>query len=478
MSSKHNNESIGDVTTLSSVEKPIDQWNMVKTIFILHGIAALLPWNMLINADSYFVDYKLSPNQTTMIDCMKVEWNQSVWCNQTSFETNRTRVTITLAHSPSLVNYRKNFLPYLSTASKLPNIIFQLVNLLFSSRYKASSNRLIFSYIIEIVLFIIIIVLALIDTSSWPEIFFWVTIIIAILFNTVNGIFQSSIYGIGAKFPIQYINNITLGFSFSGIISAIFLIISLLLSPEPKVAALYYFSFAIIFMVICVFNEFIVRKNNYLKYNIHLSENDVQLELPMQSKIVSYQNPFSVSENDLVNHTQLNSEHDKNGFGAIVVHEVQEILFPAVQAGIRPLNSLIDDKFFAPVFCFLFFNLFQTIGNYVAERTMIPNRNQLIIWVLCRSVFIPFFLFCNYLPDKRVWPIFINHDLIYIIGSALMAFTSGYLSALGIMYAPQNLSNKKQASTAAMMASAAVIIGILFGVQFSIVLRHMVTTLT
>lgn len=148
------------------------------------------------------------------------------------------------------------------------NIISHLILTLdcISYRYKASSNRLIFSYIIEIVLFIIIIVLALIDTSSWPEIFFWVTIIIAILFNTVNGIFQSSIYGIGAKFPIQYINNITLGFSFSGIISAIFLIISLLLSPEPKVAALYYFSFAIIFMVICVFNEFIVRKN--VRYQI------------------------------------------------------------------------------------------------------------------------------------------------------------------------------------------------------------------
>lgn len=29
---------------------------MVKTIFILHGIAALLPWNMLINADSVCID--------------------------------------------------------------------------------------------------------------------------------------------------------------------------------------------------------------------------------------------------------------------------------------------------------------------------------------------------------------------------------------------------------------------------------------
>ena len=48
--------------------------------------------------------------------------------------------------SPALANYRANFLPYLSTASKLPNIVFQLVNLLFSSRF-AKKVLIIFSFL-------------------------------------------------------------------------------------------------------------------------------------------------------------------------------------------------------------------------------------------------------------------------------------------------------------------------------------------
>lgn len=114
---------------------------------------------------------------------------------------------------------------------------------------------------VEIVIFLITILLAFIDSSSWPELFFWVTIAIAVLFNIVNGIFQSCIYGIGAKFPMQYTNYITLGFSFSGTIASVFLIVSLLLSPHPKIVAIYYFTFATIFMIVCLISELIIRKN-------------------------------------------------------------------------------------------------------------------------------------------------------------------------------------------------------------------------
>lgn len=114
---------------------------------------------------------------------------------------------------------------------------------------------------VEIGLFVLTIWLALIDSSAWPEAFFWVTMATAVLFNTVNGIFQSCVYGIGAKFPMHYTNYITLGFSFSGTIASLFLITSLLLSPHPKVVAIYYFAFASVFMVICLVNELVVRSN-------------------------------------------------------------------------------------------------------------------------------------------------------------------------------------------------------------------------
>ncbi|OTF71761.1 hypothetical protein BLA29_002606 [Euroglyphus maynei] len=83
---------------LNNNNNPLDRWHMIKIVFILHGISALLPWNMLINADSYFVDYKLvRPNQT-------VPYSIDAGLNLTE-----------VIHSDLLENYRQNFLPYLST---------------------------------------------------------------------------------------------------------------------------------------------------------------------------------------------------------------------------------------------------------------------------------------------------------------------------------------------------------------------------
>ena len=139
-------------------------------------------------------------------------------------------------------------------------VLFLFLGCLFSS-YKSYSRRMNFTFTIQIGLFLVLILLAFMDTSSWPEEFFWVTMAIAVLFNTVNGIFQSCVYGIGAKFPMAYINYITLGFSFSGVIASIFFIISLLMSPHPKEVAIVYFTFATVFMIMCYINELLISRN-------------------------------------------------------------------------------------------------------------------------------------------------------------------------------------------------------------------------
>ena len=62
--------------------------------------------------------------------------NQTMMTNTFSSDHIDAGMNITeIIHSDILENYRQNFLPYLSTASKVPNIIFQLANLLFCSRY-------------------------------------------------------------------------------------------------------------------------------------------------------------------------------------------------------------------------------------------------------------------------------------------------------------------------------------------------------
>ncbi|CAG2178679.1 unnamed protein product, partial [Oppiella nova] len=163
--------------------------------------------------------------------------------------------------SDTLENYRKNFLSYLGIASKVPNILFQFINMFFGSDYKSLSTRIWLSLLLQALVFIGTTVLAVIDSSEWPEIFFWITMLSAFVINIANGLFQGCVYGIAAKLPVRYTNAVTIGFNLSGVIAALFMIVSIAIAPTPKVVAIYFFSFAVIYLVFCFVNEFIVRRN-------------------------------------------------------------------------------------------------------------------------------------------------------------------------------------------------------------------------
>jgi len=155
-----------------------------------------------------------------------------------------------------------------------------------------------------------------------------------------------------------------------------------------------------------------------------------------------------------------------------IIYFVSLSIFPAIQANILPLNDIIGADYFAPVFCFLEFNVFATVGNYIAQKVQRPGPKYLIIFSVLRLLFIPFFLYCNYHPSDqnaiRKQAVVIKNDWIYIIGGISMALSSGYLSALCMMYAPKCVE-PKYAPTAGMMAALVIILGILAGINFSLV---------
>jgi len=68
-----------------------------------------------------------------------------------------------------------------------------------------------------------------------------------------------------------------------------------------------------------------------------------------------------------------------------------------------------------------------------------PGPRWVWIPIFLRLLFIPFFIFCNFIPNSgiRGIPVLIPSNWIYSIGSIVMAFTSGYFSSLTMMYAPR-----------------------------------------
>lgn len=144
------------------------------------------------------------------------------------------------------------------------------------------------------------------------------------------------------------------------------------------------------------------------------------------------------------------------------------VLFPSILSSIKQSspNYLINDIYFTPVFCFLNFNLFAMIGNILPNYFVVPSANHLWIPVSLRLLFVPFFLFCNYKPN--VYTVYLANDWWFIIGTFLMGLSHGYLSSLGMMYAPKTVKSE-HAPIAGMLSAFCLICGISAGVCASLV---------
>ncbi|KAJ8317228.1 hypothetical protein KUTeg_005132 [Tegillarca granosa] len=141
--------------------------------------------------------------------------------------------------------------------------------------------------------------------------------------------------------------------------------------------------------------------------------------------------------------------------------------FPGLWSQVKKINIGVHDDYFAPVFCFLSFNLMAFLGNLTSEVIKKPGPRFVWIPILLRGLFIPFFVLCNYKPATRIFPVIISNDYVFIIGSAFMAYTSGYYSSLNMMYGPK-LVEPEMAGTAGMIMAFCLVLGIGTGVNFSL----------
>ena len=65
--------------------------------------------------------------------------------------------------------------------------------------------------LLEILVLIVTIVLAMVETSTWPSVFFYLTIGSVVLLNMANGVYQNTVYGLAARLPFRYTGAVVLG---------------------------------------------------------------------------------------------------------------------------------------------------------------------------------------------------------------------------------------------------------------------------
>ncbi|KAG4075671.1 hypothetical protein HA402_003496 [Bradysia odoriphaga] len=416
------------------INPPHDRYRLIFFTLLLHGVGTLTPWNMFITAKEYFVKYKLGEEYT----------------GESS-------------------EYSNNFLPYIGLASQIPNVFFNWINI-FVNLGGNLTPRIVLSILVEVFVFIVTVALAMADSSDWPGAFFWITIGLVVVLNIAGGIYQNSVYGMAAKLPFKYTGAVVLGSNISGTLTSIISIASTYFSSSVRTAAIYYFIAAMFVLLACFDTYFALPLNKFYRYHEMLHSKELE-----KSKIVSGRTTSRPPYGTIFRQAfpQL--------FNVFFVFFVTLAIFPSVHSDVQQSdpNFIVPKDLYLNVLCFLTFNLCAMIGSLLTSWMQWPKKEYLCIPVLLRVVFIPLFLFCNYKPAgvTRIMPIYILNDWIYWAIAVLMGISSGYLSSLGMMYAPQTVK-PQHAVTAGMFAAAMLITGIFSGIMFSLVFPKIVSNLS
>lgn len=399
---------------------PKDKWNLIYLTLILHGLGILTAWNMFITAKDYFVEYKL-------------------------------------ANAP---DYARDFLTDVGWASQVPNLLFSWFNI-FVKIGGNLTTRIVWSLCIEVLIFVVTVILAMVDSTEWPAVFFWLTMISVFFLNGFNAIFQNSVYGVAARLPPQYTGAVVLGSNICGTLVVFLNWGSDVFTTSHRTSAIYYFIAGMFVLLICFDTYFALPLNRFYRYHETLQERTMRVNpaLAATSQNAGVQKvPYVLIFKQSI--VQL--------YNIFIVFCVTLTVFPVVHSDIKPVTPDFLGVNFVRITCFLTFNLTAMMGNITASLWQFPSPRWLALFTSLRILFIPIFMLCNYQPKGRLrtLPILINNDWVYWVMSVLLGWSSGHGSSLGMMYVSSTVA-PEHASTAGMIGGATLVTGIVAGITLS-----------
>lgn len=268
----------------------------------------------------------------------------------------------------------------------------------------SATPRIVWSIVIEVLVFIVTVALAMIDSSQWPGYFFWITMGSVVILNGVysfnikysnqfndllinksdlfpvaGGIYQNSVYGMAAKMPFKYTGAVVLGSNISGTFTTIISILSASFTSSERTAAIYYFIGAMFVLLACFDTYFALPLNvsifcviqfnlkllncylfccfqRFYRYHEMLHEKEMEKSKRLQGANTSTHPPYWT----------IFKQASPQLFNIFFVFFVTLALFPAVQSDISISNAEkfpIPEKLYVSILCFLTFNLCAMLGS-------------------------------------------------------------------------------------------------------------------
>ncbi|CAJ0604551.1 unnamed protein product [Cylicocyclus nassatus] len=432
MSSEATKEKDGGTETQE--ETPIDKFHLVFIIFLLEGIAVLIPWNMFTTiAPNYYVEY---------------------WF---TVDGNKT-------------SYAKSFMSALGITAQIPNFSAALISTLQilggPLMFRVAATLLSNCLCVTAILVLVISQNPSEDAMNW---FYIVSLVIVLFLNASNGLFQNCVFGLVADFPAIYTNAFIVGQNICGVVITILAIIATSCLPtQYKTVTEIFFSICLGVLIICVISLVILTRSKFYHYYLERGNQARAVQQSSTPSFSQFVETFKGCWMQLANVT--------------LIFFVTLSLCPAILVGITPSakgqkwNSSIPKELYYQITVFLVFNIMALSGSTTANFIQIPGPRTLFYFVLARLLFIPYFMLCNYNVDDRVMPVIFENEWFFIIGHAILSYTNGYFSSLAMMYAPRIVPSPL-AKTAGMLASLFLLSGILLGVAFTPVIITMVNSI-
>ncbi|GAB1295149.1 Equilibrative nucleoside transporter 3 [Apodemus speciosus] len=433
------------------LQRPEDRFNGAYIIFFCLGIGGLLPWNFFVTAKEYWA-FKLR-------NCSSPASGKD-------------------PEDADILNY---FESYLAVASTVPSLLCLVANFLLVNRVQVHV-RVLASLSVSVTIFVVMVVLAKVDTSSWTRGFFSVAIACMAIVSSSSTIFNSSVYGLTGSFPMRNAQALISGGAMGGTVSAVASLVDLAASNDVRDSALAFFLTAAVFLGLCVGLYLLLPRLEYARYYmrpvvpvpVFSGEENPSQDAPSTS---------SVAPASRVAHTPPLGPILKKtaglGFCMVSIYSVSALIFPAISTNIQSMHkgtgSPWTSKFFVPLTVFLLYNFADLCGRQVTAWIQAPGpRSKLLpVLVLSRVCLVPLFLFCNYQPRSHLTVVLFQSDIYPVLFTCLLGLSNGYLSTLVLIYGPKIVPRELAEATSVVMLFY-MSVGLMLGSACAALLEHFI----
>nr|XP_012618045.1 equilibrative nucleoside transporter 3 isoform X2 [Microcebus murinus] len=377
-----------------------------------------------------------------------------------------------------ILNY---FESYLAVASTVPSVLCLLANFLLVNRVSVHV-RVLASLSIILAVFMVMIVLVKVDTSSWTRGFFAVTMVCMVIMSSASTVFSSSLYGMTGSFPMRNSQALLSGGAMGGTVCAVASLVDLAASSDVSDSTLAFFLTAVVFLGLCMVLYLLLPRLEYARYYMRpicparvFSGDEEPLQDSTSAPLVA---PGS-SDSQIPPLRPILKTTASLGFCVLYVFFVTSLIYPAICTNIESLNkgsgSPWTTKFFAPLAVFLLYNFGDLCGRQLTAWIQVPGPKSKVLpgLVLLRTCFVPLFVLCNYQPRVHLRTVVFQSDIYPIVFCSLLGLSNGYLSTLALIYGPK-IVPRELAEATGVVLTFYLCMGLLLGSACSTLLVHLI----